>query len=115
MTLVVHTLFVVLAILDTLSAQLATQVIAGALTLALPPALDNTEHLLTCVTSSIFATITQGRMVEDTVDDTVDGALGISTLVIPAFDDLWHGPLDDLRSDLASWLVQNIAEVVLCI
>ena len=52
-------------------------------------------------------------MVEDTVDDAVDGTLGIGTLVIPALDDLWHGPLYDLRSDLASWLVQNIAEVVL--
>ena len=50
---------------------------------------------------------------KDAVDDTVNDTLSIRTLVIPAFNNLWHSPLDDLRSDLTSRLVEHIAEVIL--
>lgn len=45
---------------------------------------------------------------EDTFDDAVDGALGIDALVVPAGDELGNYPFQDLRCDLAGWLVEDL-------
>lgn len=47
-------------------------------------------------------------MVEDAVDDSIDSALGIDTLVVPAGDELGDDPFEDLGGDLTGWFVENL-------
>ena len=53
-------------------------------------------------------------MVENTVDDTIDGSFRIDPLIIPALDKLRDNPLEDLRSNFACWLVEDLVNVSVC-
>lgn len=48
---------------------------------------------------------------EDTVNNAVNGAVDIDTLIIYSLDDLRYDPLEDLGSDLASWLIEDLVDV----
>lgn len=105
--------FVVLPMLNTVPAELATEFITLMLRLLLPPLLNNAEHDMTSVSGTVVANLTQCRVVEDTVDNTIESSSDIDVLVIPALDNLRNNPFEDSTSDLSSGLIQDVGEVVL--
>jgi len=105
--------FMVLAMLDTVPTELAAEFITLMLRLLLPPLLNNTEHDMTSVSSTVVANLTQGRMVEDTVDYTIESSGNIDVLVVPTLDDLRDNPFEYSATNLASRLVEDVGEVVL--
>ena len=100
--------FVIESCLNTTSAELATESITIVFRLLLPPLLNNTEHDMTSVRGAVIANLTQGRVVEDTVDDTIESSGDINVLVVPALDNLGNNPFEDSASDLASRLVEDV-------
>lgn len=112
MSLVMHALLVVAAPLDAVAAELVTQIVAGALAHVSPPGLDHAEHELSPLAGSVVAILAHGRVVENTVDDALEGALDVDSVVVPALDYLGDDPLHGLRGDLSCWFVEDVAEVV---
>ena len=108
MATIVHALFMIFACFYASSAELAAKLVTLMLRLFLPPLLNNAEHDVTSVSSTVVANLTQGRVVEDTVDDTIESSGDINVLVVPALDNLGNNPFEDSASDLASRLVEDV-------
>jgi hypothetical protein len=100
--------FVVLAVHDTIAAQLSAVLLLLLLVHVSPPLLNNSKHQASAIDSAIFSKVTLGWVVEDTVDDTVDGTVCINAWVIPAGNELRNNPFEDLRGNLSSRLVENL-------
>lgn len=113
MSRILDALFMIIAMLDTVSTELATKVIPLTLRLLLPPLLNNAEHDMTSVSGTVVANLTQGRMVEDTVDYTIESSGDIDVLVVPALDNLGNNPFQNSASNLSSRLIEDVREVIL--
>ena len=93
---IMHPFFVILAIHDTVAAQLATHLLLLVLRLGAPPALDDAKHEVSAVRGTIVTEVTLSGVMEHAVDDSVDGSVRVNTLVVPALDQLWDDPFEDL-------------------
>lgn len=51
-------------------------------------------------------------MVEDTIDDSSDGAVYINSLVVPALNKLWYYPSEDLGGNFPGRFVENLSPLV---
>jgi hypothetical protein len=99
---------VVLAIHDTITAQLSAILLLLTLVHISPPLLNNSKHQASAIDCAIFSQITLSWVVEDTVNDAVDGTVCIDAWVIPASNELGNNPFEDLRGDLSSRLVKDL-------
>jgi hypothetical protein len=105
---VVDALLMVLAPLDTLPRQLATEIVLQAPVKAMPPVFDRLEHELPGVPDSIIALVTLGRVVQHAVDDAVQGPLYVGTVIIDSLHELGNDPLQHLGSGATGDLIQNL-------
>jgi hypothetical protein len=75
---------------------------------------NNTKHKTASLSCAIIALAALRRMMEHSVDDAVDGSIGIDALIIHAKGDLRNNPLQNLRGDLAGGLVEDLHSVSIC-
>ena len=108
MTRIMHTFFMILAVHNTIAGELSTEFILLLLILGSPPLLDNTEHETATINSTVLAHVALSWVVENAVDDSIDSALRIDTLVVPAGDELGDDPFEDLGGDLSGWFVEDL-------
>jgi hypothetical protein len=103
---------VVSASFNTFAAEFVTQIGTLSFALLAPPALHDMEHLLPSVASTVFSLFTKRRVVEDSMNDAVDSAINVRTLVVPALHDLWNYPLQNLAGNFARWLIQQVGKMI---
>jgi hypothetical protein len=75
MASIMHTLLMIIAIHDALPAQLATQFLLLLWVLRAPPSFNNPKHETATIDSTIIAHIALSRVMEDTMDNTIDSSL----------------------------------------
>jgi len=105
---VLNTFLVILAVHDTIAAQLSAVLLLFTLVHISPPLLYNPKHETAAVHCAVLALVAESRMVEHAIDNAVDSAVYIDTWVVPAGNELRNYPFQDLRGNLASWLIENL-------
>ena len=108
---ILHAFLVILAVHDAIAAELSTVFLLLALVHVSPPLFNNTKHQTSAIDCTILTLIAESGMMEDAIDDSVDGAVCIDARIIPAGDELRNYPFQDLRGNLASWLIENLKSV----
>lgn len=108
MTRILNAFLVILAVHDAIAGELSAEFILFLLVLRAPPRLYNAEHETTTIHSAILTHIALGWVVEDAIDDAINGAGWVDTLVVPTGDELRDNPFQDLRSDFTCWLVEDL-------
>jgi hypothetical protein len=106
MTGVVYSFQMVLQVLHALPGQLPSKLV---LVDVAPPLLNNAEHDSAAVCRTVLAHHTLSRVVEDAIDNTIDGPSRVNSLVIPALHKLGDHPLEDLGRELACGFVENLS------
>jgi hypothetical protein len=105
---VVDTLLVVLAVLNTLTGQLAAVVLSLLVTHLVPPVFDTFIGAATAFLDLSVSKVTLSRVVHDTVDDVVEESLHIDALIINGIHELRNNPLNYSGSIASSDLVQDL-------
>jgi hypothetical protein len=113
MASVVDTFLVVLAVLNTLTGQLAAVLLSLLVTHLVPPVLDTFIGAATAFLDLSVSKVTLSGVVHDTVDDVVEESLHIDTLIINGIHELRNNPLNYSGSIASSDLVQDVREVIL--
>jgi hypothetical protein len=108
---IVDPLLVILAVHNTIPAQLASEGVLLVVGLLAPPILDDAKHAPAAIHGAVVTHVALGGVVEDAVDDAVDGAVYVHPLIIYTLDDLRDDPLEDLRGNLPGGLVENLRRV----
>jgi hypothetical protein len=111
MSRILNTFLVILTVHDTIAAQLCAVLLLFTLVHVSPPLLDNSKHQTSAIDSAVLTLVTESGMMEDAIDNSVDCAVCIDVRVIPAGDELRNDPFENLRGNLASWLVENLEPV----
>jgi hypothetical protein len=105
---VVDTFLVVLAVLNTLTGQLAAVVLSLLVTHLVPPVLDTFIGAATTFLNLSVSKVALSGVVHDTVDDVVEESLHIDTLVINGIHELRNNPLDYSGSISSGDFVQDL-------